>query len=226
MVESSRDDGWNVLELSSFQLETISRVPRPYRPGAQRHAEPPGPPPHLRELCRRQGPAVRNPAGRRFRRAERRRPGLRQSTPGAPRPRRSGSARAARWRRAPACAATSWCSTAALLMNAGEIPIRGRHNVENVLAAAIAAARAGVDHAAIAAAVRTFQRRGASPGIRAQGRRHRFLQRFEGHQRGCHAQSAGRVRRRPVGDSRRQGQGPGLLACCASRWPPKRAPCC
>jgi UDP-N-acetylmuramoylalanine--D-glutamate ligase len=44
-----------------------------------------------------------------------------------------------------------------LLMAAGEIPIRGRHNVENVLAAAVAAARAGVDRAKIAAAVRTFE---------------------------------------------------------------------
>src|ERR1019366_4143609 len=44
-----------------------------------------------------------------------------------------------------------------LLMAAGEIPIRGRHNVENVLAASIAAARAGVPHAAIAAAVRSFR---------------------------------------------------------------------
>ncbi|HXB70731.1 MAG TPA: UDP-N-acetylmuramoyl-L-alanine--D-glutamate ligase [Candidatus Acidoferrales bacterium] len=44
-----------------------------------------------------------------------------------------------------------------LLMEAGEIPIRGRHNVENVLAAAIAAARAGVERQQIAAAVRTFQ---------------------------------------------------------------------
>ncbi len=43
-----------------------------------------------------------------------------------------------------------------LLMLAGEIPIRGRHNVENVLAASVAAARAGVDGASIAAAVRTF----------------------------------------------------------------------
>ena len=42
-------------------------------------------------------------------------------------------------------------------MAAGDIPIRGRHNVENVLAAAIAAARAGVSHAKIAAAVRTFR---------------------------------------------------------------------
>jgi UDP-N-acetylmuramoylalanine--D-glutamate ligase len=44
-----------------------------------------------------------------------------------------------------------------LLMTAGEIPIRGRHNVENVLAASIAAARAGVRHESIAAAVRTFR---------------------------------------------------------------------
>jgi UDP-N-acetylmuramoylalanine--D-glutamate ligase len=44
-----------------------------------------------------------------------------------------------------------------LLMQAGEIPIRGHHNVENVLAASVAAARAGVDRATIAAAVRAFQ---------------------------------------------------------------------
>src|SRR5439155_1990021 len=44
-----------------------------------------------------------------------------------------------------------------LLMDAGEIPIRGRHNIENVLAASIAATRAGVDREAIAAAVRTFR---------------------------------------------------------------------
>ena len=42
------------------------------------------------------------------------------------------------------------------LMAAKEIPIRGRHNIENVLAASIAAARAGVTHAQIAAAVRSF----------------------------------------------------------------------
>ncbi len=44
-----------------------------------------------------------------------------------------------------------------LLMTAGEIPIRGTHNIENVLAAAIAAARAGVGREQIAAAVRTFR---------------------------------------------------------------------
>jgi UDP-N-acetylmuramoylalanine--D-glutamate ligase len=45
----------------------------------------------------------------------------------------------------------------AFLMEASEVPIRGRHNLENVLAASIAAARAGVSHAAIRAAVRTFR---------------------------------------------------------------------
>jgi len=43
------------------------------------------------------------------------------------------------------------------LMGVAEIPLRGAHNVENVLAAAVAAARAGVSHAQIAAAVETFQ---------------------------------------------------------------------
>jgi UDP-N-acetylmuramoylalanine--D-glutamate ligase len=43
-----------------------------------------------------------------------------------------------------------------LLMEEREVPIRGRHNVENVLAASIAAARAGVPREQIAAAVRTF----------------------------------------------------------------------
>jgi UDP-N-acetylmuramoylalanine--D-glutamate ligase len=42
------------------------------------------------------------------------------------------------------------------LMDAAEIPIRGMHNVENVLAASIAAARAGVSREKIRAAVRTF----------------------------------------------------------------------
>jgi UDP-N-acetylmuramoylalanine--D-glutamate ligase len=44
-----------------------------------------------------------------------------------------------------------------LLMTAGEIPIRGRHNVENVLAASLRRRRAGVGREATAAAVRTFR---------------------------------------------------------------------
>jgi UDP-N-acetylmuramoylalanine--D-glutamate ligase len=44
-----------------------------------------------------------------------------------------------------------------VLMQAGDVPLRGRHNVENVLAGSIAAARAGIRHETIAAAVRTFR---------------------------------------------------------------------
>jgi len=44
-----------------------------------------------------------------------------------------------------------------LLMSSGEVPIRGRHNVENVLAAAIATSLVGVGRERIAAAVRTFK---------------------------------------------------------------------
>jgi UDP-N-acetylmuramoylalanine--D-glutamate ligase len=44
-----------------------------------------------------------------------------------------------------------------LLMPAGEIPIRGRHNVENTMAAAAAARLAGAELAGIARAVRSFR---------------------------------------------------------------------
>jgi UDP-N-acetylmuramoylalanine--D-glutamate ligase len=42
-------------------------------------------------------------------------------------------------------------------MESGDIAIKGRHNVENVLAASLAASRAGVSPQAIAAAIRTFK---------------------------------------------------------------------
>jgi UDP-N-acetylmuramoylalanine--D-glutamate ligase len=44
-----------------------------------------------------------------------------------------------------------------LLMDAGEIPIRGRHNIENAMAASAAARVAGASLESIAAAVRTFK---------------------------------------------------------------------
>jgi len=44
-----------------------------------------------------------------------------------------------------------------LLMDAREVPIRGRHNIENTMAAAAAARLAGASLRSIAAAVRTFQ---------------------------------------------------------------------
>ncbi len=43
------------------------------------------------------------------------------------------------------------------LIDAAEIPLRGRHNIENVMAAAVAAHLAGADRESIAAAIRTFR---------------------------------------------------------------------
>ena len=88
-----------------------------------------------------------------------------------------------------------------------EIPLRGEHNVENVLAACAAAYLAGAPPAAIASGVKTFSRRRASPGIRRRDRRRCVLQRFESHQRGRRAQSRRSVSRPADRDSRRQGQG-------------------
>jgi UDP-N-acetylmuramoylalanine--D-glutamate ligase len=156
MIETSRADGWNVLELSSFQLETISEF-RAHIGLAlnvtqnhldrhhtfENYAAAKG---RLFETQRAEDFAVLNAED-------------------------------------PVCAAYAKCTAATVqwfssrrdvspgaslrgetllldgrpLMEAGEIPIRGRHNVENVLAAAVAAARAGVEPERIAAAVRTFQ---------------------------------------------------------------------
>jgi UDP-N-acetylmuramoylalanine--D-glutamate ligase len=156
MVDTSREDGWNVLELSSFQLETIfefrahialalnvtqNHLDRHHT--FENYAAAKG---RLFETQRAGDYAVLNAddavcvayAGR--------------------------SAAAPQWfssRREVAPGATLRGDTLMLdgkfLMAAGEIPIRGRHNVENVLAASIAAARAGVSHEAIAAAVRSFR---------------------------------------------------------------------
>ena len=156
MVESSRQDGWNVLELSSFQLETIVEF-RAHIAVAlnvtQNHLD-------RHHTFER----YRAAKGRLF---ETQRPGdfavlnaddpecagYAQLTPATPCWFSSSHK---------VTAGASLCGDklvldGRLLMTAGDIPIRGRHNVENVLAAAIAAARAGVGHADIAAAVRCFR---------------------------------------------------------------------
>jgi UDP-N-acetylmuramoylalanine--D-glutamate ligase len=156
MVENSRTDGWNVLELSSFQLETIAEF-RAHIALALNVTEN-----HLDRHHTFESYAAGK--GRLF------------AT------QRSGDF-AVLNAEDPVCASyaegtpatAEWFSSrrevlpgaslrgeellldGRVLMKAGEIPIRGRHNVENVLAAAIAAARAGVKPEAIAAAVRTFQ---------------------------------------------------------------------
>jgi UDP-N-acetylmuramoylalanine--D-glutamate ligase len=156
MIDSSRDDGWNVLELSSFQLETIElfrahvalalnvtqnhldrhHTFENYAAAKRRIFETQqagdfavlnAEDPVCVEYAQHTAGTVQWFSGRR------------KVEPGAH------------------LCADKLVLDSKLLMTAAEIPIRGRHNVENVLAASIAAARAGVPHASIAAAVRTFR---------------------------------------------------------------------
>lgn len=156
MVDASRDDGWNVLELSSFQLETIFEF-RAHIALAlnvtQNHLD--------RHHTFANYVAAK---GRLFETQE------------------AGDEAVLNYED-PICAGYASLTSAHVnwfsgrreiapgaflrgeelivdgraLMTAADLPIRGRHNAENVLAASIAAARAGVSHEAIAAAVRTFQ---------------------------------------------------------------------
>jgi UDP-N-acetylmuramoylalanine--D-glutamate ligase len=156
MVETSRADGWNVLELSSFQLETIAEFRADIGLALnvtqnhldrhrtfERYAAAKG---RLFETMQAGDIAILNAddpvcAGYASHTAARVEwfSGRHKVEPGA------------------SLCADKLILDGKLLMETGEIPIRGRHNVENVLAASLAAARAGVDRAGIAAAVRTFQ---------------------------------------------------------------------
>jgi len=156
MVDTSRHDGWNVLELSSFQLETIvsfraqiglalnvtqNHLDRHHT--FESYAAAKG---RLFETQQAGDFAVLNaddPVCAAY--AER-------------------TAATPQWfsSRRKVSPGASLCNgklvlDGHLLMEAAEVPIRGRHNLENVLAAAIAAARAGVGREQIATAVRTFQ---------------------------------------------------------------------
>ena len=156
MIDSSRPGQWNVLELSSFQLETISRfradiaiclnVTQNHLDRHHTFASYAAAKSRLFETQQPAGHAVLN----------------------ADDPTCLGYATQTR-------AAVLWFSSTRpvtpglwlqgdcirfdgdVLMHASEIPIRGRHNVENVMAAAAAARLAGAALPAIAAAVRTFR---------------------------------------------------------------------
>jgi UDP-N-acetylmuramoylalanine--D-glutamate ligase len=156
MVESSRDDGWNVLELSSFQLETIHEF-RAHIGIALNVTQ--------NHLDRHH--TFENYAAAKGRLFETQRAGD-YAVLNADDPVCVGyadrTAASVQWfssRRKVEPGATL-CSDKLvlfnkLLMTASEVPIRGRHNIENVLAASIAATRAAVERACIAAAVRTFR---------------------------------------------------------------------
>ncbi|HLH17931.1 MAG TPA: UDP-N-acetylmuramoyl-L-alanine--D-glutamate ligase [Bryobacteraceae bacterium] len=156
MVATSREDGWNVLELSSFQLETIrefrahigvalnvtqNHLDRHYT--FERYAAAKG---RLFENQRPEDFAVLNADD----------PVCREYAAHTP--------ATAQWfsSRRNVKPGASLCGGELILlrrplMPAADVPIRGRHNIENVLAAALAAFRAGAGHEAIAAAVRTFR---------------------------------------------------------------------
>jgi UDP-N-acetylmuramoylalanine--D-glutamate ligase len=156
MIDTSREDGWNVLELSSFQLETtvefrahIALALNVTQNHLDRH--------HTFE----------NYAAAKGRLFTTQRAGdyaVLNADDAICAAYAARSAATPQWfssRRPVEPGATLYGEQLMLdgkpLMAAGEIPIRGRHNVENVLAASIAAAGAGVSHAAIAAAVRGFR---------------------------------------------------------------------
>jgi UDP-N-acetylmuramoylalanine--D-glutamate ligase len=156
MVETSRDDGWNVLELSSFQLETISEF-RAHIGLALNVTQ--------NHLDRHH--TFENYAAAKGRLFETQKAGdfavLNAEDPVCVQY-AEHTAATPQWfsSRRNVTPGAHLCDDQLVLdgkplMTAGEIPIRGRHNVENVLAAAIAAARAGVAPESIAAAVRTFQ---------------------------------------------------------------------
>jgi len=156
MVETSRPGGWNVLELSSFQLETIAEF-RAHIGLAlnvtQNHLD-------RHHIFERYAAAK----GRLFETMHAEDVAILNADDPVCVGYASRSAARVEWfsGRHKVETGASLCGDklildGKLLMEAGEIPIRGRHNVENVLAASVAAARAGVDREAIAAAVRTFE---------------------------------------------------------------------
>ena len=102
------------------------------------------------------------------------------------------------------------------IMPLGKIPLKGEHNVENVLAAVCAARLAGCPARQFAGADREVSGRGASAGICGHGQRRGVLQRLEGHQRGRDREGRGCVSRRHSSDSGRQRQGLGLYAAGAA----------
>ena len=156
MIDSSRDDGWNVLELSSFQLETIAEF-RAHIAVALNVTQ--------NHLDRHH--TFDNYAAAKGRLFETQQAGdfavLNAEDPVCVS--YAGRTRATvEWfsSRRKATPGAHLCGETLVLhgkplMERSEIPIRGLHNVENVLAASIATSCAGVPREAIAAAVRSFK---------------------------------------------------------------------
>ena len=155
MVASSRDDQWNILELSSFQLETsdtlhvrIAVALNVTPDHLDRHGDIHSYAAAKARIFRNQTPddyAVLNAEN--------------ETTLGYA----SLTAAQVRWFHAGAPVHPGvWCESGRLVaggepfLKVSEIALRGRHNVENILAAACAAQLAGASLTDIAAGVRSF----------------------------------------------------------------------
>jgi UDP-N-acetylmuramoylalanine--D-glutamate ligase len=156
MVENSRDGMWNVLELSSFQLETI--VTFRAQVGVALNVT-------QNHLDRHR--TFERYAAAKARLFETQQSGdtavLNADDPACGSFASRGPA-AVRWFSLQREVAPGACLRGeevlldgCPLLNVRDIPIRGRHNVQNVMAAAIAASCAGVSPEDIAGAVRTFR---------------------------------------------------------------------
>src|SRR5579863_330546 len=142
MVETSRPDQWNVLELSSFQLETIRTFRAPIAAClnvTQNHLD--------------RHHTFENYAAAKANLFRTQRP-------------KTGDYAVLNWRDdtchrfsqiAPARKVMFSADEIATLMAPEEVPIPGPHNAENVMAAAAVARIVGIPDAEIAAAVRTFK---------------------------------------------------------------------
>jgi UDP-N-acetylmuramoylalanine--D-glutamate ligase len=156
MIESSRPDQWNVLELSSFQLETICRFRAHIGVGlnvTQNHLD--------------RHHSFANYANAKARLFETQQPGdyaiLNADDPNCVEYAARTPAQPLWFSGSRPVTPGLWLDGTRILFDGAEvmqttaIPIRGRHNVENVMAAAAAARLAGASLASIAGAVSTFR---------------------------------------------------------------------
>jgi len=170
LVETSRPDQWNVLELSSFQLETVERFRARVAVGLNVT------PDHLdrhrtfENYAAQKARLFRTQTAEDFAVLNRDDPTCVGWAAGARAQVRWFSLRGATPEGACLAEGRLWLEGRAF-MEAGEVPLRGLHNVENVLAAALAARLAGAAPEGIRDAVRSF------PGVE---HRLEFVRRLRG----------------------------------------------
>ena len=156
LIDSSSDDQWNVLELSSFQLETITQFSREDRRLLERHARSPRPPPHIRD-------SMRPPKARLF---ETQSSGdfavLNHDDPVCRGFAAKTTAQIYWFSLQQQVANGVWLKNEEIFWNGepfmtrSQIRLRGLHNVENVMCTAVIAHLAGAPLSAIGPAVQSF----------------------------------------------------------------------